>query len=405
MAATDVHMRWIVLGAGVVSQAAMSSLHHGLPAIGPVLRSSLGLSLTEAALVLGAANIGTMSMLILCGMVTDRFGERAATAIGLIGAGGFMTLAAATTTPANVGFLLFLAGGLSAVTISASGRSVMGWFPQNERGLALGIRQMSVTLGGALAALLLPLAAFRWGISGALYSLAGAFFFGAAIAFAGLRPPPRLRAEPRMAGLPPPSRDWQMWRLSFCSGLYACAQIAVAAFLAIFLHEYRGYSLTAAAGAFAAVQVGGGIARIIAGKISDRSGYRIPQMRLHGLLLSLFLLLSSAFVDAANLIVLTTVIVAGVLTLSWNGLAFTATAEMAGYSKAGFALGLQGTVMRLVSAGAGVAFGAIVSQSSWGVGFALLAVFPLLGSLLLGSVAVEERRRGGRARMASSETP
>ena len=39
---------------------------------------------------------------------------------------------------------------------AASGRAVMAWFGADERGLALGIRQMAVPLGGAVAALALP---------------------------------------------------------------------------------------------------------------------------------------------------------------------------------------------------------------------------------------------------------
>jgi sugar phosphate permease len=88
--------------------------------------------------------------------------------------------------------------------------------------------------------------------------------------------------------------------------------------------------------------------------------------------------------------------------MSWNGLSFTAAAEMAGRERAGTALGLQGTVMRLPSAVAGVAFGALVAASSWGLAFAVLTLLPVAGWWLLRPLEDEEegRLRARAARLA-----
>mgnify|MGYP001810058944 CR=1 FL=1 len=398
------NLKWIVLGAGVVSQASMSSLHHGLPSIGPLRRSDFGLSLAQTGLVLAASNIGTMSTMILSGMATDRFGERVVSGVGLGLAGVLMILSSLASSIVTVGILLFLAGGLSAVTISASGRSVMGWFSRRERGLALGIRQMSVTLGGALAAIALPLAATQWGVRGAFVTLGLFFLFGAVVAFFGLLPPPH-KAGARASGLPAPLRDRPLWRLAVCAGLLGCAQTAIGSFTAIFLTDQRGFTLTAAAAAFAAIQIGGGVARVAAGRLSDRTGERVPQMRLHGFILALLLVATALLVDGPTLPLVAALLLAGIFTLSWNGLAFTAAAELAGYARAGQALGLQGTIMRVVSVGAGVGFGLAVTAFSWPVAFVLLALFPLAAALLLTPLIAEERRRAAAADAPSRGTP
>lgn len=399
------NLKWAVLAAGVISQASMSSLHHGLPSIGPLLRSGFELSLAQTGLVLAAGNIGTMSMMILCGLATDRFGERLVSGVGLGTAGLLMILASRADSVLAVGALLFLAGGFSAVTISASGRSVMAWFSRRERGLALGIRQMSVTLGGALAAMALPLAAAHGGVRGAFVALGLFFLFGAAVAAIGLLPPPHRVEAPRAAGLPSPLRDRPLWRLAICAGLFSCAQTAIGSFTAIFLTEYRGFSLTAAATAFAFIQIGGGAARVIAGRLSDRTGERVPQMRLHGFALVLMLAATALLVNGPTVPLVAALLLAGILTLSWNGLAFTATAEMAGYARSGQALGLQGTVMRIVSVGAGVGFGLAVTAFSWPVAFVLLALFPLAGALLLTPLIAEERRRSAPADAPARHDP
>ena len=54
--------------------------------------------------------------------------------------------------------LLVLAGAVGASVNSASGRAVMHWFAPSERGLALGIRQTAIPLGGLIVALVLPAA-------------------------------------------------------------------------------------------------------------------------------------------------------------------------------------------------------------------------------------------------------
>lgn len=91
---------------------------------------------------------------------------------------------------------------------------------------------------------------------------------------------------------------------------------------------------------------------------------------------------------------LAALLASGVLALSWNGLAMTAAAEMAGHARAGLAIGLQGTVIRVVSAGAGVAFGFVVEQSgSWAVAILLLATLPLISCALMSPLSGEEERR------------
>ena len=52
---------------------------------------------------------------------------------------------------------------MGASVNAASGRAVMQWFPAGQRGLALGVRQTAIPLGGALVALALPVVNERCG--------------------------------------------------------------------------------------------------------------------------------------------------------------------------------------------------------------------------------------------------
>ena len=62
----------------------------------------------------------------------------------------------------------FLGGMAAASSNSASGRLVVGWFPPEQRGLAMGIRQTAQPLGVGLGALVMPQLAQHHGIGAAL---------------------------------------------------------------------------------------------------------------------------------------------------------------------------------------------------------------------------------------------
>src|SRR5258708_33704579 len=94
--------------------------------------------------------------LIVWGWVADRHGERLAMTAGLSLAVCFLTAAAFAAGPVVMGVLIALAGASGAAANAASGRVVLGWFPKEKRGVAMGWRQTAQPLGVALAGLIVP---------------------------------------------------------------------------------------------------------------------------------------------------------------------------------------------------------------------------------------------------------
>ncbi len=394
--------RWTILTVGVAAQAALSAVQQGLPALGPVLRDAFGLSLSGVGVVLAAVSWGIMATLLAWGALADRIGERTVIASGLGGA--TVALVGAAFAPSVGWFVaaLALTGALGASAAAASGRAVMGWFGRSERGMALGVRQMAVPLGGAAAAVSLPAVAAAGGLRAAMLVLAAAAAAGSLAAARWVRePPPPPPGRPKVQA-PPPLRDARVWRLSAGSALLVCAQVAIVSFVVLFLHDHRGVAAPAAAAGLAAIQLGGGLARVVAGRRSDSNGRRIVPLRRHALAMTLAIAGTALCADAPMGLLLPVLLAAGVLTMSWNGLSFTAAAEMAGRDRAGTALGLQGTIMRIPAAVVGIAFGALVAASSWPAAFAALTLLPLAGWWLLAPLVGEEegRIRARAARLA-----
>jgi sugar phosphate permease len=220
--------RWVILATGAVGAGAFSALRMGLPALAPALRGEFGLSLGEVGLAFAAVTGGGMVTLVPWGALTDRIGERPVMASGLAGCAAALVGAALSTSYATLLGALLVAGMFGSSATGASGRAVMGWFARSQRGFALGIRQMALPLGGAVASLTLPSLIDAQGLDAAFVALAGLSLTAAVASVVLMRdPPPAPGARTESAPAPPPTRDTRIWRLGAGSALLVCAQASM----------------------------------------------------------------------------------------------------------------------------------------------------------------------------------
>jgi sugar phosphate permease len=362
-----------VLAAGTFAQASFATIGIGLPAIAPAIRDSLGLSLAQVGAILSSHWLGTLVTLVPWGYLTDRVGERLVLTLGLGACGLLLVVAGRADSFGELYVLLFVSGAAGASVNAATGRAVMGWFEASERGLALGIRQAAVPISGLLGAIVLPFLT----VSQAYASL-GAFCLVAAVGGAVLIRDPA-PAPLKVAHVDWTVRDRRLWRLCAVSAFYVVAQMAILSFVVLYLHDERGLGKGEAAAVLGLVQVAAMILRIAAGHWSDTLSSRIAPLRQIGLATTVTLLLATILLDGPLVLLVPAFVVAGSLSMAWNGLAFTAVAELAGRARSGAALSVQQTVLSLAAVGTPIAFAAVVSAGSWTLAYALAAVFPLAG--------------------------
>jgi sugar phosphate permease len=300
---------------------------------------------------------------------------------------------------------VFAAGLFAAAATGGSGRAVFGWFPRSERGLALGLRQTSVQLGTAAGSFTLPTLAVWFSLDVALLALSGGLVLSSVIAAIWLRDPPA--RESNAPPSPPAVRDPRIWRLGVASALLIVGQIGVTSLLVLYLYSERGWSATSAAFALGTVQLGGALARVIAGRWSDVRDERIAPFRSLGAGAGVLLLAAAALANAPGALLVPLLMGGGVLAMSWNGLSFTAAAEISGGAQAGRAMGMQNTLMRAAGAIVPVTLGALAAHGSWRATFAVMGVAPLLGRALLGPLVDDEdkRRRERHARISARSSP
>jgi sugar phosphate permease len=391
--------RWYILAAGIAAQATASSFLYGLPFLIPELQRAAGVSLAEAGVLVSAPLLGLLLALIAWGAAADRYGERTVMATGLAASGGLLLASLTLPGLALFGVGLFLAGACAGSVNAASGRVVVGWFTAAERGLAMGIRQTAQPIGVGIAAATLPAIGHRYGFAPALALPAALCLVSAVVVLLVVIDPPRPPASAAATGSPyrgAPANT--LLRLHSASALLVVPQFVAATFAVTFLVSEHGWSPVAAGRLVAVVQLVGALGRIAAGVWSDRVGNRMGPMRVIAVLAMITMLLWGA--GGSSWLSVAALVAALVVTVTDNGLGFTATAELAGPFWAGRALGVQNTGQNIAAMATAPVFGALITAVGYSWAFPIAAVFGLFGAVLT-PVAGERRLSAASPRAGS----
>ncbi|ASV97247.1 MFS transporter [Paraburkholderia aromaticivorans] len=414
--------RWKVLGVGFAANASFSAAFSGIPTTAVFLRSGYHLGNDGLGLVLGMLGLGIAVSELPWGLLTDRWGDRRVLLLGLLSTAAALAGLALFVVPAGahvpsvtaLALGLLLVGLLGGSVNGSSGRAVMAWFREGERGLAMSIRQTAVPAGGGLGALLLPVLASRFGFASAYAGLALACAITAAFAWRWLHEPSHTGADGAreahdapaggMRARVSPLRDIGVWRVALGAGVLCVPQLAVLTFGTVFLHDFSRAGVRAISVTMAAVQTGAAIARVWSGGWTDRRGNRRSYMRICSLLTavlfaSLALLTGLAGMHHATLTVIFAlmVVLAGVSASAWHGVAFTELATLAGTNRAGTALAIGNTCVFLTLFVTPLAIPPLLTVGSWPMVWAVASVCALIALPVFPRAARESKVRAARA--------
>src|SRR6478736_4006113 len=201
------------------------------------------------------------------------------------------------------------------------------------------------------------------------------------VAVVVLDPP---RPDPRAGGATNPyRRDRFLARVHGVSVLLVVPQFLVWTFALVWLVQDRSWSPAAAGSLVAAAQVAGALGRIGVGHLSDLVGSRMRPLRWVAVAAASVMGLLGLAADRDWALAVALLVVATVLTVADNGLAFTAVAERAGPSWSGRALGVQNTAQFLAASAVPPVAGLAVTHLGYAAAFALGAVFPVVAAPLV----------------------
>ncbi|WP_176049516.1 MFS transporter [Burkholderia sp. BCC1644] len=383
--------RWRVLAAGVAANMSFSAAAAGIPTTAVWMRSAYHLDNGALGLVLGALGFGVALSELPWGMAADRFGDRRVLLTGLVATAAMLALMVCTIVPtahavpplARVVAAMCCVGLLGGSVNGSSGRAVMRWFGERERGLAMSIRQTAVPLGGGVGAALLPSLASHLGFAAVFGALMLLCAGSAALTWRWLHEPP---AEPAVAHLATqrpvarqpdaqharnPLASGAVWRIVLGIGLLCAPQFAVLTFATVFLHDFGRLGLAGISAAMVVLQLGAMVMRVWSGRHTDRNGNRRAYLRGSVLVAAgSFTLLAAATAGSVHVplaAIVAILVFAGICVSAWHGVAYTELATLAGANHAGTALGMANTIVYLGLFATPLAIPPLLAVSSWSV--------------------------------------
>jgi len=259
-------------GVGLVAgwQTVASLCFYAIFAATAFLRTDFGLSRTLVGVTITVTMLGYTLLLFVMGAAVDGYGERRVMVGGLLALGlGAVGVAVSTTYAALLAVLLVL-GGAYATAMPATNRAVLAVAPPGRRNLSMSIKQVGVTVGSGLGAILVTWsAATRLGwragfFAAAVLSLVVAVAFGrwyrgdGGTGSMGLPDVRGLLTRPD-------------YRLLVAAGFfYGAAIFTTTAYVVLYLTESVGAAAGVAGTVLALVQLTGSGGRIGGGALVDR---------------------------------------------------------------------------------------------------------------------------------------
>ncbi|VVE63382.1 MFS transporter [Pandoraea captiosa] len=370
----------------------------GIPATAVQMRSDYALGTGDLGIVLGMIGLGIAVSELPWGMLTDRWGDRRVLLVGLlVTAAALLGLGLWVVPTAHaIPSMPTLAAGMLAIGVlggsvnGSSGRAVMRWFHDSERGLAMSVRQCAVPMGSGIGALVLPGTALHFGFGAVFVGLAVTCVAAAGMAWLWLLEPPEephdtMRRNGARANVPhgthgasySPLRDARLLSTALGMAVLVMPQVAVVTFGTVFLHDFAHVSVLTISLTLGAVQAGAAITRVWSGRYTDKRRNRPAYLRvctiavgivfaMLGLLVALLSLRADWLAHGTPLMI-ALLIAGGVIASAWHGVAFTELATLAGASRAGTALGIGNTGVFLTMFLTPLTIPLLLSLGGWGL--------------------------------------
>ncbi len=376
-----------VLLAAVSAQVSVSALQQGLPALGPILQSTFALDTASTGVLLGIGSLGTALAVLGWGRLTDYSTDRRVAIIGLALTSASLVLAgigAAVGSLAGTVVGLLLAGLAAAAPTVALTKSIARAFgPTRRMGVAFGIRQAAVPVGGATAGLLLPFLALRISLAAALWTLSGVLLLAGIAVFRAVPDERSGRAAEHLAeeaaSAEAQSTPWRrIASILVASALYTTAQIGIVALLTLYLVNARGWSPQAAGAVFAGVMAATVGVRILVGMAADRWPHRRIALFIATGVATACCLVGAALIPPLTVVLL---VAAGILGMGWNALAFTVTVSLVPVSRIGTSQGVLNALIFTAWGLSPMITAAVVETWSWSVAWLMLAGFAVAGAV------------------------
>lgn len=362
-------------------QLAASLCYYAPFAATPFFRDGFGLSRALVGVVVTALTLGYTVALFPAGALVDGFGEQHVLVLALLALGaGAVGVTVAPTYPLLLVAAVLL-GAAYAPAMPGTNRALVRQVVADRRGLAMGIKQVGVTAGSGLSALLVTglagVASWRAGFHAvAAIAVIVAVIF--ALGYQG-EAGSRQLSWPNL-GVLGANRAYLL--LVIAGAFLGASLFTTVGYAILYLTEAAGAAVAVAGGGLALAQVAGSTGRVIAGELADRletslavgPTARAPLAVLAGQAAVAGILFAAlATSDPSFLIAVFLFVGLGFTALGLTGVYYSALTDLVAPDRVGAATAGGQTALNAGALLAPPAFGALADAFSYSVGWTALA--------------------------------
>ncbi len=349
----DSFMAWRMLGWLLLAQILVAMVGRSIAPLGPLIAEDLQLTNAQIGLFPSFLFIGQMLVSIPSGLLVDKVGTRKLLFVLCLCLG--LAYFIASMLPSFVTILLFiLIGGMAYGTMHpVTNRGILYWFPERRRGTAMGIKQMGVTFGSALAAIILLPFALVMGWRIAMASACLLLIVVGAISYWRYRERPieeKVMSEEKgslFAQVFSVAKHPPLLMISIVAFFLNGSQMTLTMYMIFYVGNELLFGLAIAGAMLVLTEVAGSIGRVAWGTISDTlfKGSRFAVMLLLTILAFSGTLAMAFFETTTPLWVMIPVIfILGLTVTGFNGVWMNIATELTPPDKAGLASGVSLTI-------------------------------------------------------------
>lgn len=367
-------------------QVSASICFYAVYAVTPFVRTEFEVSATLVGVMIAALMLGYTAFLIPVGSVIDAYGERRVLIVGLVGLG---VGAVVITIAPNYLVLLpavFALGAFYATAMPGTNKAVFNVIPPDRLNTAMGIKQVGVTAGSGISALLIPwFGASRFGWE-AGFVLTAILAITVTIVFRASYGADGGESEDGRGGIQSHFRTPEYTLLTAAGFFLGASLFTTIGYTILFIDETVHAGVVFAGITLAAAQVFGSVGRVIFGWLADYLSAPLAVSTLRILLVQaaasvvLFLVLS---IVETPLVALALFSVLGFFVLGFTGIYYSCIGALVSTDEMGSATAGGQLALNAGALGAPPAFGFLVDGFGYDVAWTLLAGATFVALVLL----------------------
>jgi len=384
------YYKWIILLVATLSQTASTFVTYGMGPVASFYQMEWQLSSFQTGLIVSAVNIGPIFSMLLFGYLMDKKGEKQIIGWGsiLLGLCTFLLIPVNHYTTLLV--VLIVVGIWYGSAQTGGSTAIVKWFPDKHRGLAIGIRQTGIPIGGALASIILTYLYHHIHLT-AVHWTQGLVAIGGGLLFLLMYQEPKQHTSAVATPIPFKEKmkaikdNRALYPIFFVGIVMMSLQMILIAHLMSYLHQEGGYSLTAAGKYLSLVLLGGMIGRIALAWMSDRYFAQKREHLLIIVMLATFVMVACmpVVIDAKNFMMIFCCIL-GFFALGWYSLYIASVTEQSEPQSVGLTVSAALTINQFFIVLAPSIYGLLVTIfSSHQMALDMVAMMVIVGAFYL----------------------